>query len=337
MRPKLNPSGVTAVSAETALALYRTMRRIRRVEEAIVERYPEQRMRCPVHLCIGQEAVAAGVCQALEGDDQIVSGHRSHGHYLAKGGDLKAMMAEIYGKATGCSGGKGGSMHLIDRAAGFLGATPIVGGTIAMAVGVALAAKLRGETRISVAFFGDAAVETGIFHESLNFAATHRLAVLLVCENNLYSVYSPLSVRQPEGRPIVALARGHGITADALDGNDAEAVHVAVRDAIESLRAGDGPVFLEFATYRWREHCGPNLDNDIGYRAPEEFEAWLPRCPIATHRARLLNDHAVDEDALGRMDADIDKEVRDAFAFAEESAFPPVEEMSTEVYASQSR
>ena len=131
------------------------MRRIRRVEEAIVEHYPEQRMRCPVHLCIGQEAVAAGVCQALERRDQIVSGHRSHGHYLAKGGDLKAMMAEIYGKATGCSGGKGGSMHLIDRAAGFLGATPIVGGTIAMAVGVALAAKLRGETGIAVAFFGE--------------------------------------------------------------------------------------------------------------------------------------------------------------------------------------
>ena len=333
----MNQTGVTTVSAETAIALYRTMRRIRRVEEAIVERYGEQRMRCPVHLCIGQEAVAAGVCQALERDDQIVSGHRSHGHYLAKGGDLKAMMAEIYGKATGCSGGKGGSMHLIDRAAGFLGATPIVGSTIAMAVGVALAAKLRGETRISVAFFGDAAVETGIFHESLNFAATHGLAVLFVCENNLYSVYSPLPVRQPEGRPIVDLARGHGITADVLDGNDAEAVHVAALSAVESLRAGDGPVFLEFATYRWREHCGPNLDNDIGYRALEEFEAWLPRCPIATLRARLLNDHRVEEGVLGGLDADIDKEVRDAFAFAEESAFPPVEEMSTEIYASQSR
>ncbi len=329
----MNQTGVTAVSAETAIALYRTMRRIRRVEEAIVERYPEQQMRCPVHLCIGQEAVAAGVCQALEQGDQVLSGHRSHGHYLAKGGDLKAMMAEIYGKATGCSGGKGGSMHLIDRAAGFLGATPIVGSTIAMAVGAALAAKLRGETRIAVAFFGDAAVETGIFHESLNFAATHGLAALFVCENNLYSVYSPMAVRQPAGRPIIELARGHGISADAFDGNDAEAVHVAALNAVETLRAGEGPVFLEFATYRWREHCGPNLDNEIGYRTPDEFEAWLPRCPIATHRERLLNDHGVEEGVLGGLEEDIDKEICDAFAFAKESAFPPADAMSTEVYA----
>ncbi|MBI4331624.1 MAG: thiamine pyrophosphate-dependent dehydrogenase E1 component subunit alpha, partial [Chloroflexi bacterium] len=177
--------------------LYYAMLRIRLVEERIAELYPEQQMRCPVHLCTGQEAIAAGVSAHLTSDDYALSNHRSHGHYLAKGGDLKAMMAEIYGRVTGCSRGKGGSMHLVDLAAGFLGATPIVGSTIPMAVGAALATVMKGEKRVTVAYFGDAAVEEGVFHESLNFAALKRLPVVFVCENNFFSVYSPLSVRQP--------------------------------------------------------------------------------------------------------------------------------------------
>src|SRR5579859_6536135 len=180
--------------------LYRGLLRLRLVEERIAELYPEQEMRCPVHLSIGQEAVAVGVCDHLEPADQALSGHRSHGHYLAKGGDLRAMLAELYGRETGCARGKGGSMHLVDLEAGFLGATPIVASTIPIAVGVAFAARLRGQPLVTVAFFGEGATEEGVFHEAANFAALHRLAVVFVCENNLYSVYSPLEVRQPAGR-----------------------------------------------------------------------------------------------------------------------------------------
>ena len=186
--------------ADIARQLYYQMLRIRMVEEAIADLYAQQDMRCPIHLCIGQEAVAVGVCAALAADDYVLSGHRSHGHYLAKGGNLPAMLAEFYGKVTGCCQGKGGSMHLVDLAAGFLGAVPIVGSTMPIAVGTALASVMRGESRVTAVFFGEGATEEGVFHESLNFAALQKLPVVFVCENNLYSVYSPLAVRQPAGR-----------------------------------------------------------------------------------------------------------------------------------------
>src|SRR5581483_333859 len=191
--------------------LYHQMLRIRAVEEAIAALYSEQQMRCPVHLSIGQEAVAAGSCAAVEQTDYAMSGHRSHAHYLAKGGSLRAMMAEIYGKAAGCCGGKGGSMHLVDLAAGFLGAVPIVGSTIPIAVGTAFASKARGESRVTLSFFGEGATEEGVFHESINFASLKKLPVVFVCENNFYSVYSPLSVRQPAQREVFQQAIGHGV------------------------------------------------------------------------------------------------------------------------------
>jgi len=321
------------LGAETAIALYRSMLRIRRVEEEIVERYSEQEMRCPVHLCIGQEAIAAGVCHALQHDDQVVSGHRSHGHFLAKGGDMRAMMAEIYGKAAGCSGGKGGSMHLIDLEAGFLGATPIVGSTISIGVGAALAARLRGEDRVVVVFFGDAAVETGTFHESLNFAATQALPVVFLCENNLYSVYSPLEVRQPPGREIVELARSHGIYARSGDGNDVEEVYRSAREAVEFVRGGGGPSFLELFTYRWREHCGPNMDDDLHYRPPGELEDWSARCPLARSRDRLITSYAVSAATLQDAEDAITQEIREAFAFAKASPFPDSNSMSSQIFA----
>ena len=281
---------IDATRAAFFKQVYFQMLRIRLVEERIAERYPQQEMRCPVHLCIGQEAVAAGVCAALTREDYVMSGHRSHGHYLAKGGSLKAMMAELYGKATGCSRGKGGSMHLVDLEVGFLGATPIVGATIPIAVGTAFASLMRGESRVSVVFFGDAAPETGAFHESLNFAALKRLPVVFVCENNLYSTASPLSVRQPDGLELVERGRGHGVASEQGDGNDAVEVYERARRAVERARRGEGPTFLEFKTYRWREHCGPYYDNDLGYRSESEFQEWQGRCPLTRLKERLLGE-----------------------------------------------
>lgn len=213
------------------------MLRIRLVEEAIAETYPLQEMRCPVHLSIGQEAVAAGTAAAFAPGDLAMSGHRSHAHYLAKGGDLRAMLAELMGRENGRCRGRGGSMHLIDQSVGFIGAVPIVGSTIPIAVGLAFADKLKGIQRVTAAFFGEAATEEGVFHESANFASLHRLPVVFVCENNLYSVYSPMNVRQPSHREVFQQAQGHGIPAEQVDGNDPEAVFLsAKRPGVEPLR-----------------------------------------------------------------------------------------------------
>jgi len=317
----------------TPLELYRAMLRIRLVEERIAALYPEQEMRCPVHLCIGQEAVAAGACAALEFRDYVFSGHRSHGHYLAKGGDLNAMLAEIYGKATGCAGGKGGSMHLIDLAAGFLGSTPIVGSTIPIAVGAAFGSAMRDEDRVTMVFFGDGAVETGVFYESLNFAALKKLPVVFVCENNLYSVYSPLSVRQPEGRPIAGIARALGIESIEGDGNDAETVHRLCADAVQRARSGAGPTFFEFATYRWREHCGHDYDNHIGYRSEAEYLAWKSRCPVARLEGKLLGGGVASRSALDDVAAALHREIDAALAYARQSPFPDPQLMSAHVTA----
>lgn len=321
------------MNRELALDLYRTMRRIRAVEEAIAERYPDQTMRCPVHLCIGQEAIAAGVCAALGTGDYALSGHRSHGHYLAKGGDLAKMIAELYGKVTGCCRGKGGSMHLIDLACGFLGAVPIVGSTIPIAVGTAFGSQMKGEPRVTVAFFGEGATEEGVLHESLNFAKLENLPVVFVCENNLYSVYSPMEVRQPADRTPADLARGHRIPARQADGNDALAVHALAAEAVARARAGDGPTFLEFATYRWREHCGPFYDNDLGYRSPEEFETWRARCPIERLAQRLRDAGGLDDGEQAAFEAALEAEISAAFEFAQASPFPPADELMEQIYA----
>jgi len=320
---------------EPALArdLLCRMKRIRAAEETIACRYPEAKMRCPTHLCTGQEAVPAGVGAVLTREDFAVGTHRSHGHYLAKGGDLRRMIAEIYGKATGCSGGKGGSMHLVDESAGFMGSTSIVGGTIPVGTGLGLSISIRGTGNVSCVFLGDAATEEGVFYESVNFALLKKLPVLYVCENNLYSVYSPLSVRQPAGRRIFEMVGCMGVPSESGDGNDVLDVHQRTARAVARLRAGDGPVFLEFATYRWREHCGPHFDNDLGYRTEEEFEEWKRKDPIRLFEERLLRDRLIDEAGLRALEAAIDEEVREAFAFAESSPFPAAEAALAHVYA----
>jgi TPP-dependent pyruvate/acetoin dehydrogenase alpha subunit len=289
------------------LSLEQQLIRIRMIEEAIANRYSEQKMRCPVHLSIGQEAVAVGVCAHLKTTDYAVSGHRAHAHYLAKGGDLKKMLAEIYGKQTGCCRGRGGSMHLVDLDVGFLGSTPIVGGSMPIGVGAAFGAMLKGEQRVTAIFFGEGATEEGVFAECLNFAALKKVPVLFVCENNLYSVYSPLHVRQPKERSIPFLAEAHGIFALQGDGNSLDEVSTLAEKGVEHIREGGGPCLLEFATYRFKEHCGPDPDP---YQPKEELNLWQKRDPV-----RCLH-----------TDPQCAHEIAEAFAFAEASPFPEWEE-----------
>lgn len=313
--------------------LYQEMLSIRLTEERIADLYVEQEMRCPVHLSIGQEAAAVGVCACLNREDLVLSGHRSHAHYLAKGGDMRRMFAEIYGRVTGCSKGKGGSMHLTDVDAGFLGATPVVGSTIPIAVGAALAAQMRGENRVVVVFFGDGAAEAGVFHESLNFAVLRAIPVLLVCENNLYSVHSPMEVRQPPGRTIAQLAAGHGATVARVTGNDVEQVWQTSTDLVAEIRAGRGPALLELLTYRFREHCGPNHDNDLGYRPQGEFESWSTCDPVSNCAKRLLAQDHLNQSELDVLAQQKRSEIDEAVTFAKSSPFPDVMEYCSEVYA----
>lgn len=307
---------------EVSLKLLRGMEFVRRVEEGIADRYPQGQMRCPTHLSIGQEAAAIGVGMALRTTDLAISTHRAHAHYLAKGGDLKAMLAEIYGKSAGCSKGRGGSMHLIDLSAGFVGSTAIVGNSIPIGVGLGLSLQLKKSTDISVIFFGDGSTEEGVFYEAVNFSIVRNLPVLFVCENNLYSVYSPLSVRQPSGRKIYEMVAAMGITTMHTDGNDVEKSYQAAQEAINFVRSGKGPYFLELSTYRWREHCGPNYDNNIGYRSEAEFLDWKKRDPVARYAEKLIKNNLLDSIEYLNMQNQIDDQINEAFEFAKNAPYP---------------
>jgi len=305
---------------------------IRLVEEEIARIYPEQEMRCPVHLSIGQEAIAVGICANLSRDDFVLSNHRSHAHYLAKGGNLNKMLAEIYGKQTGCCNGKSGSMHLIDLLQGFLGAVPIVGSCIPIAAGVAFGTKIKKMDNITTVFFGDGTVEEGVFHESLNFASLKQLPIVFICENNFFSVYSPLSVRQPPNREIYLLAKSHGIESFCGDGNNVLEVYQLMKNAIEIIKKGNGPVFLELKTYRWREHCGPYYDNNLGYRTEEEFNIWKKKCPIEVFTHYLLSNKILDTKMIQDMTQEIMKKIEDSFNFARESPFPDEDLLMKDIY-----
>ena len=324
------------MTPDIAKQLLFQMRRIRHVEQEIARRYGEGKMRCPTHLSIGQEAVSAAVGLALRRSDLAVSGHRAHAHYLAKGGSLSAMLAEIYGKIDGCSRGKGGSMHLIDESVGFMGSTAIVAGTIPVGVGLAYGMKCKRFNHVSCIFHGDAAVEAGVFFESVNFAVVKKLPVLFLCENNLYSVYSPMSVRQPEGRSIAKMAEGLGMKTSTGDGNDVVEVYAKTSEALDSIRSGGGPQLLEFSTYRWLEHCGPNYDNDLGYRTEAEYLAWKANEPIARFESVLLTSGIVSADEVGLMDLDIEREVSLAFEFADASPYPTAASAFTDLYQTDS-
>lgn len=294
--------------------------RIRRVEEEIARVYPTDKIKSPVHLSIGQEAVSVGVCAALQPRDVVFGTYRGHALYLAKGGDMRAMVAELFGKATGCTKGKGGSMHLIDVAAGVMGMSAVVGTTIANAVGYAYALKHRRADAIVASFFGDGATEEGVFAESLNFAVLKRLPVLFVCENNQYAIHTHQSRRQ--GTPAIRdRARAFGLPAERLDGNDLPALVEQSREAVAAIRRGEGPRFFEVMTYRVREHVGPGTDYHLGYREKAEAEAWLR--DDAVPRVAGLVDVAERE----RIEHEVETEVAEALAFAEASLFPEAAEL----------
>ena len=312
--------------------LFRDMYRIRTVEEAIAHHYPEGKMRCPVHLSIGQESIPAIFAQTIGSADFAVGTHRGHAHYLAKGGNLNSMIAEIYGKSTGCAKGKGGSMHLIDVDVNFMGTSAIVGNSIPIGVGLALSAQLKKTNQISCVFLGDGATEEGVFYESVNFAVVRKLPVLFICENNLYSVYSPLSVRQPKGRSIAKMVEAMGVEVAVDDGHNIASSFDTMQNAIDRVRTTGAPFFLEFSTYRWREHCGHGFDNDIGYRTQEEFLEWQAKDPLNNLEKQLYQISPYINSTLEKIKSEIDLEVENAFEFAENSPFPVQAEAYDGVY-----
>lgn len=315
------------------IELYKKMLWIRMVEEKISELYSEKEMRCPVHLSIGQEAIAAGVCANLRKEDKALSAHRSHAHYLAKGGDLNAMLAELYGKESGCAKGKGGSMHLFDMKAGLIAAVPIVGSTIPIGVGVSWGMKMKGLDYITVIFFGDGATEEGVFHESLNFAALMDLKILFVCENNFYSVYTHLEQRQPKNRTISDISKGHGINSKQCTGNDVEEVFRTSKETIAEIKKTSQPQLLEFKTFRWLEHCGPNWDNELGYRKKDELDYWIDECALKKQKDRLINEKIKSKDELEKIKENFTLKIEKSFLFAKNSKFPEPHLLREDVYS----
>ncbi len=323
----------TQLPNDPSLRLVREMLRIRMVEEAIAREYPKGEMRCPTHLSVGQEAVAVGTAAALERTDPAVSTHRAHAHYLAKGGDLKRLLAELFGKEAGCARGRGGSMHLIDLDVGFEGSTAIVGSTLPVGVGLALGIRVRAEAAVACIFLGDGAMEEGVFYESANFAVVRKLPALFICENNSYSVYSPLTKRQPHGRQIHDVVRALGLTTAAHDGNDVFGVAAAVKTAVQAIRDGGSPVFLEFSTYRHLEHCGPYPDDNLGYRPEKDVAAWKARDPIVQAQERLRDHPGFSGEVIERWRSEIAAEIDGAFAFARTAPWPDPSTRAEYVYA----
>jgi TPP-dependent pyruvate/acetoin dehydrogenase alpha subunit len=317
---------------EFLLSLYRRMLRIRRIEEEIERRYHHDQMKTPIHLVIGQEATAVGCCAAMRTTDSLYLSHRTHGGYLAKGGDLKAMLSEMHCRANGCAGSRGGSMHLIDKEAGVAGTSAIVGGAVPIAGGSALAARIRREDRVVVVFVGDATIEEGVCSESMNFAALKQLPIVFFCENNFYSVQSPLATRQPQ-RDIRRWADGFGMPAARVDGMNVLDVFDASEAAIGRARNGGGPTFIEAPVYRFRAHGGAGDDSRTGYRAEAERDAWEPYDPIRMFGEFLAARVLLDAATIDAMERDIAREIADAFEHALESPDPVESDLHRFVYA----
>ena len=321
------------IDIEKKIKLYTKMLRIRAIEEKISSTYHEQEMRCPIHLSIGQEAIAVGVCENLNNKDKIVTAHRSHAHFLAKGGSLSAMIAELYGKETGCAKGLGGSMHLIDLKAGVYAAVPIVGSTIPIGTGIAWANKLKKNKDTVVVFFGDGATEEGVFFESLDFAALHNLQILFICENNEYSVYSHISKRQSSKRDIVKIAKSMGVNSLKIDGNSVEDIFLKSKKIINNIRKSPSPFLIELKTYRNLEHCGPNNDDNLGYREKNYLNFWKKKCPIKNYTNYLKNKKYLSNLKELSINKKIEKEITNAFNFAKKSKFPKKKLLKQFIYA----
>jgi pyruvate dehydrogenase E1 component alpha subunit len=317
------------IPRETLLLIYERMLQIRHFEDRVKDLFAAGEMPGFVHLYLGEEAVAVGACAALNDDDYITSTHRGHGHIIAKGGDVKRMMAELYGKATGYNKGKGGSMHIADPSLGILGANGIVGAGLPIATGAALSAKLRKSGQVAVCFFGDGASNQGTFHEAINIASAFDLPVVYVCENNLYAV----GTRQSDVRKVEDIADrgiGYGIPGLAVDGNDVVAVYEVCQEAVDRARAGMGPTLIECKTYRWRTHFEGEPDT---YRPPEEVAAWVAREPIAPYRAQLIAQGVLTEEQADEIEADVIAELDQAVEFARNSPLPEPESALADLWA----
>jgi TPP-dependent pyruvate/acetoin dehydrogenase alpha subunit len=317
---------------EELLHLYQVMLTIRRFEERVVIDYRSGAIPGIVHSYIGQEAVATGVCTNLRRDDRIISNHRGHGHCIAKGADLNRMMAEIYGRKTGYCKGKGGSMHIADFSIGMLGANGIVAGGLPIAGGAALAAQLEGGDRVVVLFFGDGATNEGEFHEVLNLASIWKLPLIFACENNFYSVNTPVQYATGLEHVSERATGGYGIPSVIVDGNDVVAVYQAAKKAVAKVRAGGGPVFLEFMTYRWRGHFEAPGIPDL--RPAEELEAWKGKCPIAGFERILLANGIVSKQTLKEINLQVMQQIENAVSYALASPFPAPEDALEDVFSS---
>ena len=327
MRAPQPPSGKVALPAEVSLALLADMLRIRRMEEKCAELYSEGKIRGFLHLYIGEEAVAAGAMRVLRPEDNVIATYREHGHALLRGVPMGAIMAEMYGKREGCSGGRGGSMHLFDAKSRFYGGNAIVAGGLPLATGLALAAKLRKETRVTACFFGEGAVAEGAFHESMNLAQLWGLPVAYLCENNLYAMGTALE-RSESQTDLCAKAAAYGMATIKVDGMDVVASHEAAQRACAHVREGRGPIFVEFQTYRFRAHS--MFDPEL-YRDKSEVEAWKTRGPLHTFSARLKEQGDLTEPRFLELDAAAQAEVEKAVAFAEAGTWEPVEDLTKHV------
>jgi TPP-dependent pyruvate/acetoin dehydrogenase alpha subunit len=331
---ELDSSSGIGLSPNLEISLYRNMLRIRNAEETLAELYREKEMRTPTHFGVGQEGVAVGVCDALRQDDVVYTHHRCHTHYLAKGGSLLGLVAELYGREGGCSRGRGGSVHLTDRSVGLMGSSPILGQGVALAVGSALAFQMDSSPRVATTFFGEGTCDEGILYECLNYASIRKLPVLFVCENNFYATESPLETRQPAGTQLCDRARAFKVEALKVDGNDVVAVYAAARRAVEGIRNGSGPFFLECETYRWLEHVGPMFDHELGrtYRTREEVEAWMKRCPVRRAARRLLARGIATQAQLDQWMGEAKTEMTRVVAEAKTSPWPDPSTLFENVY-----
>ncbi|MGM5024441.1 thiamine pyrophosphate-dependent dehydrogenase E1 component subunit alpha [Tardiphaga sp. 367_B4_N1_1] len=293
-------------------------------EETLATRYTEQEMRTPTHFGTGQEAVAVGVCAALGTGDMVYTHHRSHNHFIARGGSVYELAAELYGRVDGCASGRGGSVHLTDPAKGFMVSSAILAETVATAVGTALAYAMDGEAKVAVCFFGEGTLDEGAFYEAINFAAIRKLPVIFACENNLYATESPLSVRQAEGSDLCDRLRAFKVTSERVDGNDVVAVYDAAARAVEQARSGGGPVFLECMTYRWREHVGPMFDHDAKrtYRDKAELDAWIAKDPVWRSAARLVEQGIAKADEVEAWAAETKAEIEATVERARHAPWP---------------
>lgn len=327
-------TNISDIPSHTLIKLYKTMLRIRKVQLKIEEEYPKDEMKTPVHLCIGQEAIPAGVCINLNNDDYVFSNHRGHGHYLAKKGELKTLIAELYCKETGCARGRGGSMHLIDISVGLLGSSSIVGGNIPIATGAALGSLLQKNNRVAVVFFGDGAIDEGVLYESINFAMLKKLPVIYACENNFYSVCSPQSKRQHLDN-IHDRFEGCGIPGYRVDGNNIIDVYNISKKVIEDARNKKGPSLIEFRTYRWRGHSGGESDISLGYRSPEELNEWMKKCPVKNFERFLLEKKLITKEKINSIVRPIEKEIDESFEFAKKSPLPDEKDLLKYLYSNE--